>query len=374
MKYYVMTLFPEMIEQAMNTSIMGRAMADGLISLQVMNIRDYTLNKHGKVDDYPYGGGAGMVMEAEPIYRCYEQICSEAGKRPRVIYLTPQGDVFSQKIAKDFSKEDVIQNKKHAIKKLNSMLEGFINDPSGQRLKKANLLSYWIKDYVRMLSFEETFDPKKNIAYKRGDIVKLNFGFNIGSEYGGLHYAIVINNKNPHSSSVVTVIPLTSQKNNNSTHPNDVELGNELYRNLKLKYDTIAQQVQAEEEEISKTLGLFDTLMKAVDENLSVPDNSPKSSDATKAARTYLEIAKDLKNEWEKKSEQNKLKTIQLNKIKAEIEQMKTGSIALVDQITTISKIRIYDPRNAYGVLSGIRLSPESLDKINNKIKELFIF
>ena len=59
MKYYVMTLFPEMIEQAMNTSIMGRAMADGLISLQVMNIRDYTLNKHGKVDDYPYGGGAG---------------------------------------------------------------------------------------------------------------------------------------------------------------------------------------------------------------------------------------------------------------------------------------------------------------------------
>ena len=178
----------------------------------------------------------------------------------------------------DFSKEDVIQNKKQAIKKLNSMLEGFINDPSGQRLKKANLLSYWIKDYVRMLSFEETFDPKKNIAYKRGDIVKLNFGFNIGSEYGGLHYAIVINNKNPHSSSVVTVIPLTSQKNNNSTHPNDVELGNELYRNLKLKYDTIAQQVQAEEEEISKTLGLFDTLMKAVDENLSVPDNSPKSS------------------------------------------------------------------------------------------------
>ena len=108
MKYYVMTLFPEMIEQAMNTSIMGRAMADGLISLQVMNIRDYTLNKHGKVDDYPYGGGAGMVMEAEPIYRCYEQICSEAGKRPRVIYLTPQGDVFSQKLAKDFSKEEVL--------------------------------------------------------------------------------------------------------------------------------------------------------------------------------------------------------------------------------------------------------------------------
>lgn len=117
----------------------------------------------------------------------------------------------------DFSKEDVIQNKKQAIKKLNSMLEGFINDPSGQRLKKANLLSYWIKDYVRMLSFEETFDPKKNIAYKRGDIVKLNFG-SIWKWIRWITLCHCYNNKNPHSSSVVTVIPLTSQKNNNSTH------------------------------------------------------------------------------------------------------------------------------------------------------------
>ncbi len=108
MKYYVMTLFPEMIEQAMNTSIMGRAVREEKIELKVMNIRDFTTDKHGKVDDYPYGGGAGMVMEAEPIYRCYEQICSETGKRPRVIYLTPQGEVFSQKMAGAFSNEDDI--------------------------------------------------------------------------------------------------------------------------------------------------------------------------------------------------------------------------------------------------------------------------
>ena len=110
MKYYVMTLFPEMIEQAMNTSIMGRAMADGLISLQVMNIRDYTLNKHGKVDDYPYGGGAGMLMQAEPVYQTYLAIQEKAalpeGKRPRVIYLSPQGKPFNQKMAEDFAKED----------------------------------------------------------------------------------------------------------------------------------------------------------------------------------------------------------------------------------------------------------------------------
>lgn len=108
MKYYVMTLFPEMIEQGMNTSILGRAIEEGLVELDVRNIRDHTLDKHLKVDDYPYGGGAGMVMEAEPVYRCFESICSEVGKRPRVVYLTPQGKVFSQSMAKRFSQEEVI--------------------------------------------------------------------------------------------------------------------------------------------------------------------------------------------------------------------------------------------------------------------------
>lgn len=108
MKYYVMTLFPEMIEQGMQTSILGRAIAAGHIELETRNIRDYTLDKHRKVDDYPYGGGAGLVMEAEPIYRCYESICSDAGFVPRVIYLTPQGEVFHQKAAEDLSGEETL--------------------------------------------------------------------------------------------------------------------------------------------------------------------------------------------------------------------------------------------------------------------------
>lgn len=106
MKYYVMTLFPEMIEQGMNTSILGRAIKAGVLELKAVNIRDYTNNKHNKVDDYPYGGGAGMVMEAEPVYRCYEAVCSEIGSVPRVIYLTPQGTVFRQEMAKEFSAEE----------------------------------------------------------------------------------------------------------------------------------------------------------------------------------------------------------------------------------------------------------------------------
>ena len=71
MRYYVMTLFPEMIEAGMSSSILGRARKEGKIDLKTVNIRDYTLDRHGRVDDYPYGGGAGMVMEAEPVYRCY---------------------------------------------------------------------------------------------------------------------------------------------------------------------------------------------------------------------------------------------------------------------------------------------------------------
>ena len=77
-----MTLFPDMIRQGMNTSILGRAIQSGAIELEIKNIRDYTQNRHLKVDDYPYGGGAGMVMEAEPVYRCYEAVCSEAGCVP----------------------------------------------------------------------------------------------------------------------------------------------------------------------------------------------------------------------------------------------------------------------------------------------------
>ena len=106
MNYYVMTLFPEMIENGMNTSIMGRAQKEGRISLEVINIRDFAGNKHGKVDDYPYGGGAGMLMQAEPIYQCYKSIEGNLGKVSRVVYLTPQGEPFCQSKAQELAKEE----------------------------------------------------------------------------------------------------------------------------------------------------------------------------------------------------------------------------------------------------------------------------
>lgn len=105
MHFHVLTLFPEMIEQGMNTSIMGRAIERGCISLKATDIRDYAANKHNKVDDTPYGGGAGMVMQAAPVYGAYEAVKEQIGYRPRVIYLTPQGSTFSQPMAEEFARE-----------------------------------------------------------------------------------------------------------------------------------------------------------------------------------------------------------------------------------------------------------------------------
>lgn len=134
MNFHILTLFPEMVLQGLHTSIIGRASEKGYISIEAVNIRDYTLDKHGKVDDYTYGGGAGMLMQAQPVYDAYiavldkiaeresrigEMYCDdkipdeqgtgsgiEEQKRTRVIYVSPQGRTFQQKLAQELAQED----------------------------------------------------------------------------------------------------------------------------------------------------------------------------------------------------------------------------------------------------------------------------
>ena len=117
MNFHVLTLFPEMIMQGVRTSILGKAMEREYISIEAVNIRDYTTEKHGKVDDYTYGGGAGMLMQAQPVYDAYKAVENKisadsaengsGGKRaPRVIYVTPQGKPFCQSMAQEFAKEE----------------------------------------------------------------------------------------------------------------------------------------------------------------------------------------------------------------------------------------------------------------------------
>lgn len=106
MNYYVLTLFPEMIRQAAGTSILGRAISKGVISLSTIDIRDYSQNKFNRVDDYPYGGGAGMVMEAEPVYLAVQEAKKQTGAKTRVVYLTPQAKVFNQTKAESLAREE----------------------------------------------------------------------------------------------------------------------------------------------------------------------------------------------------------------------------------------------------------------------------
>ncbi len=108
MDFYVMTLFPEMILQGVNTSITGRGIKAGAISVEAFHIRDYTRDKHGKTEDAPYGGGVGLVMQAQPIWDCYQAVLERIGKekKPRLLYMSPQGRTFDQRMAEELSKEE----------------------------------------------------------------------------------------------------------------------------------------------------------------------------------------------------------------------------------------------------------------------------
>lgn len=142
MNFHILTLFPEMVENGLKTSIIGRAVAGGLLSIEAVNIRDFAFNKHQSVDDYPYGGGAGMLMQAESVYLAYKDIeeriqkriqnakmqnaeteeqdaevkVQNAGiqdaetvspdKKLRVVYLSPQGKTFDQKMAEELAEEE----------------------------------------------------------------------------------------------------------------------------------------------------------------------------------------------------------------------------------------------------------------------------
>ena len=106
MRIDVLTLFPEVCAAFTDSSILGRAQQKGLVEIQYHNIRDYSGDKHNRVDDYSYGGGPGMVMRPEPIYACFETICTQRGHRPRLFYMSPQGKPFTQEKAFELSKLD----------------------------------------------------------------------------------------------------------------------------------------------------------------------------------------------------------------------------------------------------------------------------
>lgn len=236
---------------------------------------------------------------------------------------------------KQLSIEDVKLNKDEALKLMTSLLDSYI--ANSDKIDKANKFSYWLKDYSIYLSREETFNPLHLKEYKRGDIVKVNLGYNIDKELGGLHYCVVLDNKNSKAFKTITVIPLTSIKPNKKYGFPNIVLGNELYKSIKKKRDDFENIVFTEATKV-------------------ISQNNTKKKGYSNFAQLH-EIMEDLKL---------------LSKIEEEINGMKSGSIANVNQIRTISKMRIYNPRKNKDILSGIKLSEESLELIDTAIVKAF--
>lgn len=193
--------------------------------------------------------------------------------------------------------------------------------------KKSDLLAYWIKDFAEYHDQERTFNIAKSGVYSRGDVIKVNLGFNIGNELGGLHYCIVLNKYDNTRNGTLNVVPLTSRKDDKRYDLSTVNLGKELYNIFQAKIDIEKEKLQQ----------ILNELEKIED----IPIN--------------------IQNIIEK--EQKYIK-----KMEQEISKMKKDSIVLIKQITTISKQRIYKD----DVRRNVKISSQSLDLIDEQIIKFF--
>ncbi|MGP1411486.1 MAG: type II toxin-antitoxin system PemK/MazF family toxin [Peptoanaerobacter stomatis] len=229
----------------------------------------------------------------------------------------------------DINNDNIDFLHKEAIEATNKFIEMLKNSDDTKLNKKSKLLCYWIKDYIKFMEKEDRFDPKNLKKYQRGEIIKAHLGMKIGREEGGLHYCVVVENNNPMSSSIVTVVPLTSIKENrdiSKLRDYEINLGDEIYRLMQTKISAKINSLNSAMEEMKKMSASERKLNKLISE-----------------IDEYIDI-------------------------KEEIQKMKKGSIALIKQITTISKIRIYNPKINRDSLSNIKISNTLLDKIDEAI------
>lgn len=258
---------------------------------------------------------------------------------------------------KETEQKKLINQAKASVERI---LSRYSNSKDEKLQKKAILLAYWLKDYTNMIKKEETFKPHFLKKYKRGDIIQVHLGFNVGREEGGLHYAVVVSNINTPASDILTIIPLTSKKKNSKITSFDLDLGTTLFDQMKAKFDSAERNIRAE-------LAHYANEYKKIEKKFLISHINTDQNTEEKLLEELPKIMGYLKDMDELNSE---LETI--TKIQDEIAHMKSGSIALVGQITTISKIRIYNPKNKSESLHGIKLSPKELDLIDQKIKELY--
>lgn len=229
------------------------------------------------------------------------------------------------------------------IAELASSISTFLKNILAADQHKAALLYYWLRNYLRYIKQEETFNPKYFPQFKPGDIVKVDFGFGIGSEFGGLHYAIVLTPSNS-KNSTVTVVPLRSLKlgkeSPKTLYKSDVYLGTELFTVLLDRSGKMLDKCSAFIKEVENT--------------------DHKTIIAKDIARfeKQLDEAKDLLDKH--------------NIIMKEISRLNAGTVAIVSQIRTVSKIRIQNPKYLKDALYNMRVDKQATDKIRAVMKDLY--
>ena len=248
-------------------------------------------------------------------------------------------------LKKKDNKEKLISFKNKMFKEFDTFI---ISELEVNYKKTANII-YWLRDYKNYLKQEKTFDPNYNPIYEKGSIVQVNLGFNLGSEHGGLHYGIVLNNKDTKNNPILTIVPLSSIKESKSIEdlkPYEVYLGDEIYNSLDIKINLLSSQLKKDMEKLQQEITTVN--------NTNYKDPHVKDE----KIRNLEKQLQDIKTKYD-----------EFEKCHEKFSKLKKGSYALVKQITTISKIRISDPINSTSPLTNVKISDASLNKILKNVK-----
>ena len=273
----------------------------------------------------------------------------------------------------DYKESNNKEDLKKQIRILMSEYTNLLVSLADHDAHKSAILYYWLKEYKHMLKREAGFKASYLKEYSRGDIINVNLGFNPGSEQGGLHYAIVIED-NPRSSNTVTIIPLRSmkEKDSNGAHWSELILGDEIYKKCLKKITTrlshckeSLKNVLDNKEKLGVQITSLDATIKSLKET---------TTDELENLQGTLDF---LKQQNIKLVDETRIITDNIEGLthwQDQFHKMKTGSVALIKQITTVSKIRIKNPTKPDDILSDIKLSTKKLNDIDTKLKEFYIY
>lgn len=261
--------------------------------------------------------------------------------------------------------------------------------------KRSDKIAQWIENWVKYLKIEQVFNPRSIQALKRGSIVYADFGFNVGREYGGLHYAIVLNKIDARSNHLLHLLPLTSVKETtdiSNLKYFQLPIGNEVFQLLSNKalkkvrelselYDRFSKKDGELREKVVMVESLIEDNKKTLEilKNLSSSEIDDSSIKQILTINKNIDFASDQAEKIRQEAKENAILLAELNekleyanKFILKTQNMNKDSIVLLNQVTTISKMRLRDPKNNNSILNGIVLSDDTMDKIDEALKNIF--